>query len=95
MNQKNYVLRGGILLTVLWLLMNIYNYFFSSLVPEILGWIMSPFYAIAYLSCASGNNTYEACTLYPALGLVLSAILYFILGALLGWIYGKMKNRTS
>ena len=27
-------------------------------------------------------------------GLVISLVIYFIIGAVIGWIYGKIKNRN-
>ena len=95
--KKRYWLRGGIGLLLLYGLLTAILYPFGTgewfpywLIPSIIGGI--PLSALFHwLSSGIYSGIYsEGLT-----GFTLPIITYFILGAILGWLYGKIKNRNK
>ena len=80
-----YWLKGGIIAVSINLLVAIFT---SSSRSEMNGivyaWSLAPLYYFKFFRSQ-----------YPNLISLTGAIMYFLIGALIGWIYGKIKNRKD
>jgi len=59
--------------------------------------VLSPGMFLASFSLAGGlnyNPSFFEILRAWGFGLVISLVIYFIIGAVIGWIYGKIKNRN-
>ena len=88
MKQKRYWLRGGIISTILLFLPLIYlqNNFDWEILKESVSFQVYILLNKLPLLFSPSNQVSK---------IIIALILYFILGAIIGWIYGKFKNRKK
>lgn len=95
MNQKRYWLRGGITLVVISIIIALFRY--PSGIPACTGgfcdsfpyWLHT-FFPGELVTIWINMGFSEA---YIYLSTIIGLIIYFIVGAVIGWIYGKVKAR--
>ncbi|OHA24032.1 MAG: hypothetical protein A3B11_01575 [Candidatus Taylorbacteria bacterium RIFCSPLOWO2_01_FULL_44_26] len=95
MKQKRYWLRGGVIFLSIYALLQIISMLTelnNGSVAIIFYIINSPTWSV--LSLFVNQNTYTALHSFFVI-IPFSAVLYFIVGSILGWIYGKIKNRNK
>lgn len=83
--KKRYWLRGGVTLVVIYLAI-IFIY------PDLWFYFLSQ--PVIHISVILGGSNSDG---YPVMLLVglLGVLFYWILGSILGWVYGKIKNKIN
>lgn len=101
--EKNYFLKGGkigaiigVSGVILTLLLTSFGYIMNN---QPFNLILIPFIALSFLFVANGvlgcNFKSEQCFSEMILGDIITIIIFFVVGALIGWIYGKIKRRNE
>ena len=102
MKQKRYWLSGGTVSSVIGIVFLLLIYATKSELifsfPLII--LSFPFFiggitSWAFLDLGFQNSTWELSTLGTILNFTLVILIYFLIGAFLGWLYGKIKNRNE
>jgi len=86
--KKRYWLRGGIIIAGLALLVVLSTFYVEF--PGIIYTSLFFYSAPAWMICGSSCNG-----IWNVLIFFIGTSLFFILGALIGWIYGKIKERKQ
>jgi len=88
--NKKYWLKGGLILSVLSILL----FSLGVKVIFILGWLFLLLIDGLFLGGTIKYPTFSGDT-SDFLSFLLSIIIYFVLGAFFGWIYGKLKTKKE
>ncbi len=96
--QKRYWLRGGIFLTIIGIIsiaVGLYNTSNNDfvppwIIPAVPGLVVLHFFGGPILNINNGNYH-----ILQSITIIISLCIYFFVGAVLGYLYGKIKNRNK
>lgn len=103
MIQKRYWLKGGLILSGLYIFLSAASFLLNEVFElDVTGMffilLQAPLYFFyGFLGGRGGGffNGLEAFALPSIIGYTFLVVIYFIVGAILGWLYGKIKSRKS